>query len=255
MLPWAIPGENDGKGPFQANLFQAPDFTIVHSLAFCTSYVWEAVNLPNYSDIKEATGFKNIVFANRQTWTSLFEKLASSVEECRAMLASYYLAENKELLAMFVYNDTSIITADDIIYFTYLHIGVEGVKALRAFNVEDQTWGQPHARANFAILKHLLLDGHGVMKVGHDAPSLGRMLCRIHVWRWIADLNSCSEVYERLGAVDGNYEAWRRIVASKQESNWKSVQPNTILRDGEVELRIYEESNEEIIQSFAERAI
>ncbi|KAI9842893.1 MAG: hypothetical protein M1837_006725 [Sclerophora amabilis] len=30
MLPWAVPGENDGKGPFEASLFQAPDFTIVH---------------------------------------------------------------------------------------------------------------------------------------------------------------------------------------------------------------------------------
>ena len=30
MLPSAVPGENDGKGPFEASLFQAPDFTIVH---------------------------------------------------------------------------------------------------------------------------------------------------------------------------------------------------------------------------------
>lgn len=30
MLPWAVPGENDGKGPFEANCFQAPNFTIVH---------------------------------------------------------------------------------------------------------------------------------------------------------------------------------------------------------------------------------
>lgn len=30
MLPWAVPGENDGKGPLEASLFKAPDFTIVH---------------------------------------------------------------------------------------------------------------------------------------------------------------------------------------------------------------------------------
>lgn len=30
MLPWAVPGKNDGKGPFEASLFQAPHFTIVH---------------------------------------------------------------------------------------------------------------------------------------------------------------------------------------------------------------------------------
>lgn len=30
LLPWAVHGENDGKGPFEASRFQAPDFTIVH---------------------------------------------------------------------------------------------------------------------------------------------------------------------------------------------------------------------------------
>ncbi|KAK2608595.1 hypothetical protein QQS21_002821 [Conoideocrella luteorostrata] len=308
MLPWAVPGDNDGKGPFEADLFQAPDFTIVHSLAFCSSYIWEAVNLPNYSDIRETCGSKNIVFANRmslnnnrsrpchferlpvnplttnpietwyrpgQTWTSVFEKLATSVEECRAMLVSYYLSDNKEVLDIFGYNNTSLITADDLIYYTYMHIGVEGIQALRTFNVRDNIWGQPHARANFAILKYLLLHGDGVLTVTHDAqaetvhvtvdfskvtshgrPSLGRMLCCIHVWRCIADVESCRHFYEPLSAVDGEYETWRRIVASKPEPGWKFVQPNTMLgEDGKVELTVYEESNVGIIQSFLDRQI
>lgn len=29
-LPWAVPGENDGKGPFEKSRFEAPDFTITH---------------------------------------------------------------------------------------------------------------------------------------------------------------------------------------------------------------------------------
>ncbi|OQE16185.1 hypothetical protein PENSTE_c025G04286 [Penicillium steckii] len=355
MLPWAVPGVNDGKGPFEANLFQAPDFTIVHSLAFCTSHVWEAVNLPNYSDIRESYGSKNILFANRmnvnsnvsgpckyvhpsvaeqfghfnpairfivtavhellghgtgkllgetslgtfnfdihdlpinpftkqpiktwyqpgQTWTSVFGKLATSIEECRAMLVSYYLADNKELLAMFGYDDKSPMKADDIIYFAFLHIGVEGIKALRAFNVQDQAWGQPHARANFAILKHLLKDGEGVMSVEHDPlseavhvhvnrsrisssgkSSIGRMLHRIHVWRCVADVESCRKFYEDLSVVDGEYEAWRQVVIANPEPKWKFVQPNTFLKnDCEVELRVYENSNEGIIQSFADRGI
>ena len=48
-----------------------------------------------------------------QTWTSMFGKLATSVEECRAMLVSYYLADNNEVLSMFGYNDTSTVMADD----------------------------------------------------------------------------------------------------------------------------------------------
>lgn len=215
-LPWAVEGVNDGKGPFEASLFQAPDFTIVHgkcfffveapmsnaegsltiwhtALAFCSSIFWEAVNLPNYSDIRETCGSKNIVFANRmsanydpnrpchyvhpselkgfratnhivrflvtaihellghgsgkllsetspgqynfdrqdlpaspftkepistwylpgQTWTSVFGKLATSVEECRAMLVSYYLADDKDILDIFGYNNGTALTSEE----------------------------------------------------------------------------------------------------------------------------------------------
>lgn len=56
--------------------------------------------------------------------------------------------------------------------------------------------------------------------------------------------------------VDGEYEAWRQIVVSKPQPRWKFVQANTVLKDdGEVELRVYKESNEGIIQSFAERRV
>jgi dipeptidyl-peptidase-3 len=90
----------------------------------------------------------------------------------------------------------------------------------------------------------------------HGKPSLGRMLCRIHVWRCIADAESCREFYEPLSVVDGEYEAWRQIVASKPEPRWKFVQANTVLKeDGEVELRVYEDSNEGIIQSFVDRGV
>ena len=30
QLPWAVKGVNDGKGPFENSLFEAPDFTSVH---------------------------------------------------------------------------------------------------------------------------------------------------------------------------------------------------------------------------------
>lgn len=66
-LPWAVEGVNDGKGPFEKSLFEAPDFTSVHgelalsfhskygdmlillALAVCGSIVFEAANLPNVS--------------------------------------------------------------------------------------------------------------------------------------------------------------------------------------------------------------
>ncbi|KAM3517753.1 hypothetical protein NHJ13051_008719 [Beauveria bassiana] len=224
-LPWAVLDVNDGKGPFEKTEFQAPSFSIVHALAFVCSNVWEASNVPNYNDIRETCGFKNIVYANRmnanadpqrpfhwvhpseahefkkvnhiirfittsihellghgtgkllsetsagvynfdperapinsltgkpvqswyrpgQTWTSVFDKLAGTVEECRAMLISYYLGDGKDMLSLFGYDDDSDIKAGDLMYNMYLHIGVEGLRALQAFNVEEQLWGSPHA--------------------------------------------------------------------------------------------------------------
>lgn len=32
-----------------------------------------------------------------------------------------------------------------VIYNMYLYIGVGGLRALQAFNAEEQTWGSPHA--------------------------------------------------------------------------------------------------------------
>ncbi|KAF9773459.1 hypothetical protein IL306_008715 [Fusarium sp. DS 682] len=303
MLPWAVPGDNDGKGPFEANRFQAPDFTIVHEvksfrgcnhlIRFIVTAIHELLGHGTGKLLTEtASGTYNFDRDNLpvnpltgkpiqtwykpgQTWTSVFEKLATSVEECRAMLVSYYLVENKDMLSMFGYDATSATSSHDLIYYAYLHIGVEGILALHSFNAQDQTWGQPHAQANFAILKHLLLDSDGAMTVDHDPtaktvhirvdrskmsshlkPSFGRMLCRIHVWRCIADVESCYKFYEPLSAVDGEYEAWRQIVVMKPEPGWKFVQANTILNsNGKVELKVYEESNEGIIQSFAERCI
>jgi len=48
-----------------------------------------------------------------QTWTSVFQDIAPSVEECRATLISEYLMDSKELLSIFGYDENSSVTADD----------------------------------------------------------------------------------------------------------------------------------------------
>lgn len=56
-------------------------------------------------------------------------------------------------------------------------------------------------------------------------------------------------------AVDGEYKLWRQIVCSKPRPKWKFVQSNTFARRENVEVKVYEESNEEIIQSWVERDV
>jgi dipeptidyl-peptidase-3 len=55
--------------------------------------------------------------------------------------------------------------------------------------------------------------------------------------------------------VDGVYEEWRKTVVSKPKMKWKFVQPNTFVTVKKVQIKVYEESNEGIIQSWAERNI
>lgn len=40
QLPWAVEGVNDGKGPFENNQFQAPDFTSVHGKSLTSHYTY-----------------------------------------------------------------------------------------------------------------------------------------------------------------------------------------------------------------------
>ncbi|KAJ8131987.1 hypothetical protein O1611_g1639 [Lasiodiplodia mahajangana] len=64
LLPWAAP-ENDGRGPFEKSLFEPPDFSSIHSLAYCSSIIFPGINVPNYNDIRQEDGFKSVIIANR----------------------------------------------------------------------------------------------------------------------------------------------------------------------------------------------
>jgi len=209
-----------------------------------------------------------------QTWTSVFEDIATSVEECRAILMSAFLIDNKNLLEIFGYTNASALTADALVYLSYAHLGVEGIRSLEHYDTESKTWNQAHSQGYFAIFKQLLLVGDGLFRVAfdgaastltvhvdrakilsHGKPALGDFMNKLHIWRCTADVKPCREFYESLAAVDGVYEEWRQVISTKPESRWKFVQANTFLIDGSVEVREYEESNEGIIQSWVERGV
>lgn len=85
--------------------------------------------------------------------------------------------------------------------------------------------------------------------------ALGRILCRLHIWRCVADVEACKEFYESLTEVTGIYEEWRQIVSLRPEPRWKFVQPNTFVKGEVVEIKTYEVSNEGIIQSWVDRNV
>ncbi|OAX82521.1 hypothetical protein ACJ72_03131 [Emergomyces africanus] len=323
-------------------------------LAYCSSIIFPGINLPNYNDIRQDTGFKNVIIANRmaaesstatralyvdesesdqflahkfatyylwvvfhellghgtgklmtqdaennfsfdpvnppidpltsqpiscwyrpgQTWTGVFSDLATTVDECRAELVGAYLMDDKELLELFGYTDQSDITADDVTYNMYVQLGVNGLRGLANFNVDDGKWGQAHSQAHFAILKHLYLNGNGFLNVRCDSQAnkltvsvdrsrilrdgkqaLRQMLLKLHIYRCTADVEKCRPYYEDLSTVDGEYLEWRRIVLSTGEPKWVFSQPNTFLKDGVVTVKEYEPTCRGVIQSWAERNV
>ncbi|KAL2033439.1 hypothetical protein VTO58DRAFT_104153 [Aureobasidium pullulans] len=355
MLPWALgTTENNGKGPFEKTSFEAPEFTSIHTLTYCSTIIFEGINLPNYNDIRETVGFKNVIIANRmranvegmsagslvsesdaesfgrcrhrvrsvstavhellghgagkllteysqgganfdtkkppvdpttgnaiktwyrpgQTWTTVFEGLATSIEECRACLVAAYLMDVPELTKMFGYADTSEVTAKELLYNTYVLLAVEGVEALQHYSIENKTWGQAHSRGSFGILKQLLREGNGCISIKYDSQkpavtveidhskiipfgkeALGAMLLKIHVYRCTANVEACKPYYEDLTAVEADHENWRAVIVGRPEPRRKFVQSNTILQHGKVSLQEYEATNVGMIQSWAERGV
>lgn len=68
QLPWTEGFmENHGKGPFEKALFEPPDFSSIYALAYCSSIIFAGINLPNYNDIRQECGFKNVIIANRMS--------------------------------------------------------------------------------------------------------------------------------------------------------------------------------------------
>ncbi|GAT27472.1 dipeptidyl peptidase III [Aspergillus luchuensis] len=200
-----------------------------------------------------------------QTWTGVFNDLATTVDECRAELVGAYLIDDLEILSIFGYTGQSEVKPDDIAYNMYLQLGVDGLRGLENYD--------PTTQAHYAIFRHLLRDSGGLYSVtsnleknsltvkvdrsrliSHGKPSLGRMLLKLHIYRCTADVSNCRCFYEDLSHVDEQALKWRDIVVSKKDPPLVFSQANTYLVGDDVKIKEYEPTAQGVVQSWAERS-
>jgi len=79
LLPWPKVMEKEQ--------FLAPDFTSIEIITFASNAVFLGQNLPNYDDIREHEGFKNVYFGNRMPQASKASNVQFASEEQAEVLA------------------------------------------------------------------------------------------------------------------------------------------------------------------------
>lgn len=354
LLPW--------PAVFEKDVFMRPDFTSLDVLAFGSSGVPAGINIPNYDDIRQTEGFKNVSLGNvlqasygagvkpvtfvvesdqalfkklkgeafevqvgchellghgsgrlyhngtedaaklvaskvehpitglpitgpfyaaGATWDSLFGKIASSYEECRAECVGIYLSLDTEVLEVFGYEGATAVAAaaeggvHDVTYINWLLMVRAGLTALEFYTPETKAWRQAHMNARYVILRVLLEAGGGLVElrrtVGADGeadveafldrgkilrvgkPAVAAFLKKLQVYKSLGDLAGGSGMFGAYSDVVEEMLDLRGVVMARKEPRKLLVQPHMHEADGGVALRQFDQTPTGMIESFVAR--
>lgn len=204
-----------------------------------------------------------------QTWGSVFGRLASSWEECRAESVGLFLCTDQRVLDIFGHGGDE---GDDIAYINWLIMARAGLNALQFYDPETKNWGQAHMMARFAILSVLLEEGDGVVQIDRDEEgryvvlvdrdkirtsghkAISDFLTKLNVYKATADIEHGKAMYDHYTTVAEDLLPARDYVISTRKPRHIWVQPVTDLdAKGQVVLRTYPESYSGVIDSFLDR--
>lgn len=208
-----------------------------------------------------------------QTPGAVLGEVASSMEECRAEAVALYLVSNTDILKIFNYVDKEDI--EDIQYITFLLMARAGLRAMELYNPTTKKHGQAHMQARLGISNyiikagiarleeirdadgklqdiHIRVDRDKVLSQGKDI--MGKLLVELQVRKSTADGAGAKTFYTELTTPLTGWDGEiRDMVIAKKLPRKIFVQPNTVIVDGEVELKEYPLTPAGVIESFIDR--
>ena len=195
--------------------------------------------------IDPLTGKPVTCYAAGTTYDGMFGPLASSYEECKAECVGVYLCPNRDVLKIF--GHVTEEACDEVVFCNVLNMARSGLVALETYNPQSQAWGQAHMRARHAILRVMLEDAGGAVKVAdvtnidgranlqvildrtrlisHVIPAVGAFLNKLQVYKSTANQLDAAALYSRLTAVPDAWLARRDIVMAQKKPRNVFVQP------------------------------
>ncbi|PSN36117.1 Dipeptidyl peptidase 3 [Blattella germanica] len=231
-LPW--------PSSFEKDKFLRPDFTSLDVLTFSGSGIPAGINIPNYDDIRQNEGFKNV---------SLGNVIPASY---KTTVMPFLTEEDKELLTK--YRVQSFEVQVGLHELLGHGSGKLFYKRNDEYNFDTKKVINP---LDGELGKDLLLkvDRSKLKTVGKKA--IGDFLLKLQVYKSTGDVDVAKEMYDKYSEVplDGQYPwgKWRDIVMANKQPRKMFVQGNTFVKGNEVTLTTYEASHEGLIQSFMER--
>lgn len=186
-----------------------------------------------------------------ETWSNVFGKLSSPMEECRAecigLLASNYSAIQN------IFGNYGI-EAENICYVSWLWMIRAGILSLSSYDPEKDNWGQPHSLARYVIYKVLLEAGLCTVKLVNNSfiinihkslikpvgiPALKKFMMRLHIYKSLANYKDASEMFNDYSKVDMFHRNIREISIREMKPRMELIQPTLNLEGDKVYYREY----------------